>query len=168
KRFRPKLTSAQKEARCKKLLGLTEDIDSARKVYQEAAHDIAEKHGRSQRWTRQQLFLGRLQHAKSRLELEVGKRYRLTEFLRKKGSSLRRQYRTLTMEEKNLLAKEIDVVREQRVKTRRANPKAVQRDVTTAFSSMEQTWISIISRTGIEGFYMAVRGSVEDYTEPKL
>ncbi|KAI0245252.1 hypothetical protein BJV78DRAFT_1074948, partial [Lactifluus subvellereus] len=164
KRFQPKLTSAQKEARHKKLLGLTKDIDSARKVYQEAAHDIAEKHGRSQRWMRQQLFLGRLQHAKSRLELEVGKCYCLTEFLRKKGSSLRCQYHTLTMEEKNLLAKEID----QHVKTRQANPKAVQRDVTAAFSSMEQTWISIISHTGIEGFYMAVRGSVEDYTEPKL
>lgn len=25
-----------------------------------------------------------------------------------------------------------------------------------------------MSRTGIEGFYMAVRGSVEDYHEPKL
>ncbi|KAI0245902.1 hypothetical protein BJV78DRAFT_1158297 [Lactifluus subvellereus] len=153
KRFRPKLTSAQKEAHCKKLLGLTEDIDSARKVYQEAAHDIAEKHGRSQRWTRQQLFLGRLQHCsnpwnaflrkklrEANQELEVGKRYRLTEFLRKKGSSLRHQYHTLTMEEKNLLAKEIDVVREQ------------------CFDGTNR----------IEGFYMAVRGSVEDYTEPKL
>jgi hypothetical protein len=29
-------------------------------------------------------------------------------------------------------------------------------------------WTAIMTRTGVEGFYLAVRGSVEDYTEPKI
>jgi hypothetical protein len=68
----------------------------------------------------------------------------------------------------------------------RSNPKALQADVNTTFDVMENEvwlslphltasflivasqWTTIVQRTGIEGFYLAVRNSVHQYHEPKL
>lgn len=74
----------------------------------------------------------------STLDREAGERYRLPDFVTKKGSSLKRQYHKLSVVEKKNLTKDIEAVREQRVKVRRANPKAAQHDVNAAFSSMER------------------------------
>jgi hypothetical protein len=46
KRVRPMLTQAQREARREKFANLTNAIDEARNLYQNAAHDIAEKYKR--------------------------------------------------------------------------------------------------------------------------
>lgn len=73
----------------------------------------------------------------SSLDREAGNRYRLPEFVAQKGSSLKREYQKLSETEKKKLTKEIETVREQRIKISRANPKAVQHDVNAAFSNME-------------------------------
>lgn len=71
------------------------------------------------------------------LDREAGDRYRLPEFVAQKGSSLKRQYGKLSETQKKDLIKDIEAVREQRVKIHRANPKAVQHDVNAAFLNME-------------------------------
>ncbi|KAG1802337.1 hypothetical protein EV424DRAFT_1545265 [Suillus variegatus] len=37
-----------------------------------------------------------------------------------------------------------------------------------SFAAMDQEWMALCSRLGIEGFYIAVRGGVEDLSGPKL
>jgi hypothetical protein len=71
------------------------------------------------------------------LDREAGDRYRLPDFVAQNGPSLKRQYRKLSDAEKKNLTKDIETVREQRVKVCRSNPKAVQKDVNAAFSNME-------------------------------
>jgi hypothetical protein len=63
------------------------------------------------------------------LDREAGDRYRLPQFITKKGSSLKRQYLKLSETEKKNLTRDIEAVREQRETVCRANPKAVQHDV---------------------------------------
>ncbi|KAH7907298.1 hypothetical protein BJ138DRAFT_964503, partial [Hygrophoropsis aurantiaca] len=55
----------------------------------------------------------------------------------------------------------------------RTNPKALRHDVNASFASMDREvlifqWKALCARTGTEGFYVVVRGSVEDFAEPKL
>lgn len=73
----------------------------------------------------------------SSLDREAGDRYRLPQFVAQKSASLKRQYGKLSETEKKNLTKDIEALRERRVKIYRANPKAVQHDVNTAFSNME-------------------------------
>ena len=68
----------------------------------------------------------------------AGDRYRLQEFMAKKGASLRHQYRKLSLDEKNNLTKDIKLTREEHRKIYRANPKAVQQDVDATYNTMEQ------------------------------
>ncbi|KAG2121557.1 hypothetical protein BD769DRAFT_1333829, partial [Suillus cothurnatus] len=51
-----------------------------------------------------------------------------------------------------------------RVKIVRANPKALQKDVNATFNIMQNE----VTRTGLEGMYLAIQGDVEQYHEPKL
>ncbi|KIM66057.1 hypothetical protein SCLCIDRAFT_22268 [Scleroderma citrinum Foug A] len=50
----------------------------------------------------------------------------------------------------------------------RDQPKAVQRKMSTAFETMDKEWTSLCSSLGIEGFYIAVCGGVEDLSTPKI
>jgi hypothetical protein len=71
------------------------------------------------------------------IDREAGDRYRLPQFVAQEGQSLKRQYRKLSEDEKKNLRRDIEAVRERRVRVNRANPKAVQHDVNAAFSGME-------------------------------
>jgi hypothetical protein len=62
----------------------------------------------------------------------------------KKGTSLKHQYRKLSTEEKNSLTKDIESIREECHKIYCANPKAVQKDVDTAFNTMEKDVRAIV------------------------
>lgn len=86
------------------------------------------------------------------IEREAGDRYCLPEFVAQNGSTLKKQYRKLSETEKKNLTKDIEAVREKRMKVCRANPKAAQHDVNAAFSNMEHevswilTWDSVLTR----------------------
>ena len=54
-----------------------------------------------------------------------------------KWFNLKKKYRKLSETEKKNLTKDIEAVREKRMKVCRANPKAAQHDVNAAFSNME-------------------------------
>jgi hypothetical protein len=98
-----------------------------------------------------------------------------------------RDYQKLSSGEKKSLAKELNIVREGKINIIRANPKALQHDVNASFAAMEREvrtnnmalfhcgnwwatlqWTALMRRTGVQGFYVAVRGSVEEYHEPKV
>jgi hypothetical protein len=53
------------------------------------------------------------------------------------GPTLKHQYPKLSENEKKNLTKDIEAVREKKIKVCRANPKAAQHDVNAAFLNME-------------------------------
>ncbi|KAG2746698.1 hypothetical protein P692DRAFT_201682774, partial [Suillus brevipes Sb2] len=138
----------------------------------------------SLKWTRNQLFLrscmlqqtrrvnswnafvkAQLQDANE--ELGRGDRLKLTAFIAENKARLLRDYGRLTVAEKQ--AYNVDVLKSQEAKNRtaRANPKAVKHYMNAAFTSMDREWMALHARTGMEGFYVAIRGGIEDLVEPK-
>ncbi|KAG2130723.1 hypothetical protein DEU56DRAFT_740460, partial [Suillus clintonianus] len=152
----------------------------------------------SVKWTRNQLFLRSrmLQKTrgvnswnafvKARLKDENegqcrGDRTKLTAFIAENKATLLRDYRKLTFAEKQAYNACVLEDRQEKNRTARSNPKAVKHDVNAAFTSMDREvhtttntteiypqWMGLHARTGLEGFYVAVRGGIEDLAEPKI
>ncbi|KAG1877382.1 hypothetical protein F4604DRAFT_1540977, partial [Suillus subluteus] len=139
---------------------------------------------RSVKWTRNQLFLRStmLQRnrcvnswntfVKAQLEaenegLDRGDRTKLTAFIAQNKTMLLRDYHKLTLAEKQAYNARVLKDRQAKNRTARANPKAVKHDVNAAFTSMDREWMALHARTVMEGFYVVVRGGIEDLTEPK-
>jgi hypothetical protein len=119
------------------------------------------------------------------LGLGKGDRTKLTVFIAQNKARLLRDYKRLTTVEKQAYNARILEARQAKRHTARANPKAIKHDVNAAFTSMDREvcfvtvvvlmaysnypqWMALHARTGIEGFYVAVRGGIEDLAEPKI
>lgn len=123
------------------------------------------------------------------LGLEQGERIKLTTFVAKNKANLLQTYRNLTFAEKNAYNARVLEARQQKTRTVRANPKAIRHDMNAAFASMDREvgrgnliiyscthryltvymkWMALCARTGMQGFYVAVRGGIEDLAEPKM
>ncbi|KAG1724502.1 uncharacterized protein EDB91DRAFT_1023471, partial [Suillus paluster] len=109
--------------------------------------------------------------------LPVGQQLKLTAFIAEHGRELTAGYCRLSASEKEKLCREVNTLRENRIKIVRSNPKALQKQVDAMFNNMANEvrttsfygcWENITSRTGIEGFYIAVRGDVEHFHESKI
>ncbi|KAG1837230.1 hypothetical protein DFJ58DRAFT_734500 [Suillus subalutaceus] len=165
---RAKLTATQKAERRNKLDTLTGAIDNAKEAYAQEAVDIAQTHGRSLKWTHSQLFLkSRMSQqrqgvnswngfikAKLREENEdrkCGDRIKLTQFIAENKDELLEAYSHLMFAEK-----------------RAYNTEAKRHDINATFTTMDHEWMALCARTGTEGFYVAVHGSIEDLSEPKV
>ncbi|OJA18852.1 hypothetical protein AZE42_13134 [Rhizopogon vesiculosus] len=159
-RARAQLTTAQKAQQRLRREELASDIDNAKHSYEVEAAEMAQKHGRSLKWTRNQLFL--------RSRLAKGDRTKLTVFIAQNKARLLRDYKRLTTAEKQVYNARILEARQAKSHTARANPKATKHDVNAVFTSMDREWMALHARTGIEGFYVAVRGGIEDLAEPKI
>ncbi|KAH7910715.1 hypothetical protein BJ138DRAFT_1008139, partial [Hygrophoropsis aurantiaca] len=146
----------------------------------------------SLKWTRNQLFLkSRMLNQrrrvnpwnaflKSKLSEEnrgrsPGTRVKLTQFVAENKTALLQAYKKLTPAEKSVLETDVLTARQASTKTARANPKALLHDFNANFAAMDREvsckpfiWKALCARTGVEGFYVAVRGSVEDFGEPKM
>ncbi|KAG1719821.1 uncharacterized protein EDB91DRAFT_1017355, partial [Suillus paluster] len=146
----------------------------------------------SLKWTRNQLFLHSrmLQQnrrvnswnafVKARLQdanegLGRGDRFKLTVFIAQNKARLLRDYGRLTVAEKKGYNIRVLKAREVKNHTARANPKAVKHDVNAAFMASyqpinykEKRWMALHACTGMEGFYVAVHGGIEDLAEPKV
>ncbi|KIJ60972.1 hypothetical protein HYDPIDRAFT_31843 [Hydnomerulius pinastri MD-312] len=184
KRARPKLTTTQKAARCEKATGLTNAIDEAREEYHEKAAGIAEKYKRTVKWTKCQLNAGptcyklrkpnawnafvwkKLQQTNA--ELDAGSCWKLPAFIAAHRSELLSGYAKLTEVEKEVLRHEVAGLRAGHFKIAQSSTKGLQKQVNAAFVKMEQDWTTIANKTGIEGFYVAVRGDVEHFHEAKI
>ncbi|KAG2336049.1 hypothetical protein BDR05DRAFT_1006216 [Suillus weaverae] len=185
RRVRAQLTATQKAQQCARQEELADDIDTAKHLYEAEAADIVRKHGQSVKWTRSQLFLRsamlqRNRHVnswnafvKARLEAEneglgQGDRTKLTAFIAQNKAMLLRDYRKLTFAEKQAYNAHVLEDRQAKNCTACANPKAVRHDVNAAFTLMDCEWMALHARTGLEGFYVAVHGGIEDLAEPKI
>ncbi|KAG2029148.1 hypothetical protein BDR03DRAFT_987951, partial [Suillus americanus] len=185
KKIRPQLTTCQKAARHAKFVALTDDVNGARTTYMDQVQVLAKKHGRSERWTRRQLYLGGQTVRRSRRPnawnafvcqrlddinegLSKGNRWKLTEFIESHKETLRNDYARLSRAQKNNYEVEIIKMRADKQRMVRDNPRAVQRDMQATFAAMDQEWTAICSHLGVEGFYVAVRGGIEDLSGPKL
>ncbi|TFK59171.1 hypothetical protein BDN72DRAFT_744779, partial [Pluteus cervinus] len=116
----------------------------------------------------------------------VGQRLQLARFLRDNSASLCVAYKGLTDHQRASFNGEMAADRVERLKMIRANPRAVQRKVISTFGSMQKQvsslpifnskwailtrvqWSTICEQFGLEGFYFAVRGSVDDRHDPEL
>ncbi|KIM53767.1 hypothetical protein SCLCIDRAFT_31638 [Scleroderma citrinum Foug A] len=100
-------------------------------------------------------------------ELSKGSRWKLTEFIAAYRETLQHDFAQLTETHKsNYVTQLMQSVRKQVII--RDQPKAVQCKMTTAFKTMDKEWTSLCSSLGIEGFYIAVCGGVEDLSAPKI
>ncbi|KAG0695486.1 hypothetical protein DFH29DRAFT_880018 [Suillus ampliporus] len=170
-----KLSAAQKAERRARLEALTTALDSAKSGYAQEAIDITETHGRSLKWTRSQLFLKSrlLQQQQAQLkeaneDREKGEHFKLMEFIAQNKTELLHAYSKLTFAQKQVYKGQILKARENKQQTTQANPKAVQHDMNASMASMDREWMALCARTGTEGFYIAVRGGIEDLSEPKI
>ncbi|KAI6149058.1 hypothetical protein EDD17DRAFT_1514058 [Pisolithus thermaeus] len=181
---RPKLSSGQKEERRARQMKLASDIASARGAYAQEARDIAQTHGRSLKWTRVQLLMGQNLRDRRRInswnafiraklrEVNAGRdrgdRVKLTQFVAQNKDDLLVAYKNLTPAQQEAYNAEVQVARDTKVVIARSNPKAVSHTVSAAFANMDREWTALCAQTGLEGFYIAVRGTVEDLSEPKV
>ncbi|KAG1737246.1 hypothetical protein EDB19DRAFT_1637254, partial [Suillus lakei] len=96
---------------------------------------------------------------------------------------LLRAYRRLTVAEKHIYNAQVLQAHQEKSSAAHANPKAVQHDMNAAFTSMDHEvgavcslviclhslhWTALCACTGMEGFYIAVHGGIEDLLEPKI
>ncbi|KAI5989490.1 hypothetical protein EDD15DRAFT_2370108 [Pisolithus albus] len=184
KRVRPKLSNGQKEERRARQMKLASDIASAQRAYVQEARDIARNHGRSLKWTRVQLLKSQNLRDRRRVNSwnafiraklreanagrDRGDRVILTQFVARNKDDLRVAYKNLTPAQQEAYNAEVRVARDTKVMVVRSNPKAVSHTVSAAFANMDREWTALCAQTGLEGFYIAVRGTVEDLPEPKV
>ncbi|KAG1876976.1 hypothetical protein C8R48DRAFT_541444, partial [Suillus tomentosus] len=139
----------------------------------------------SLKWTRSQLFLRsrmlrqqrgvnswnafvRVKHMEANEGHERGDRIKLTKFIAENRDQLVHEHSQLSLAEKRALNADVVEARRQKSHAARANPKATRHDMNATFTTMDREWMALCARTGAEGFYVAVRGSVEDLSEPKI
>ncbi|KAG2351806.1 hypothetical protein BDR07DRAFT_1500243 [Suillus spraguei] len=48
------------------------------------------------------------------------------------------------------------------------NAEAKCHDINATFTTMDHKWMALCARTSTEGFYVGVRGNIEDLSEPKI
>ncbi|KAG2354144.1 hypothetical protein BDR07DRAFT_1261595, partial [Suillus spraguei] len=166
KKICPQLTMCQKAARCAKFIALTDDVNSARITYMDQVQVLAKKHG----WC---VYLYHfVLNFNSFPGLSKGNRWKLTEFIESHKETLCNDYARLSHAQKNNYEVEIIKMRADKQRMVRDNPRAVQRDMQATFAAMDQEhiiqWTAICSHLGVEGFYVAVRGGIEDLSGPKL
>ncbi|KAI6017618.1 hypothetical protein BKA83DRAFT_4058986 [Pisolithus microcarpus] len=166
KHVRAKLTPSQTADRHEKYASLVKDLERAKSAYAREAEELAGKHGRSLKWTKTQLFLTTC--LQDRQRREVGHWLRLTDFIAQNRQELLATYSLLTIDQKQAYNNAIVAARTAAVPTACSNPKSVSQVVSSAFSKMDQQWTGLCAQTGLEGFYIAVRGTVEDLSEPKV
>ncbi|THG98022.1 hypothetical protein EW026_g4084 [Hermanssonia centrifuga] len=115
----------------------------------------------------------------------IGHRVLLPDFLREQGDRLKTEYERLTSAEKKAYREELLTLREERSTMKaRDNPKGCSNRSTISLWKAEERcesnslihaacspesdqFASACARTGCEGFFIAVRGAIEDYHEPQ-
>ncbi|KAF8132909.1 hypothetical protein EV363DRAFT_1397828 [Boletus edulis] len=175
KRARAKQTKSQRDERRKRHVALVTDLATVRQSFREEAVGLANKHGRTVKWTRTQLFLSSLMRERRREKLKEansgrkkGDHFKLPLFIAKYKSELLDEYRKLSPVHKQTLIAKVQAACDSKVPPAHANPKAVNQAITATFANMDQEWTALCAKTGMEGFFIAVRGTVEDHAEPKV
>ncbi|KAG2115681.1 hypothetical protein BD769DRAFT_1673025 [Suillus cothurnatus] len=168
KKIHPQLTTCQKAAHCAKFIALTDDVNGARTTYMDQVQVLAKKHGCSERWTQRQLYLGgqTVQHSWRPNAWNAFVCQRLDDI---NEETLRNDYARLSHAQKNNYEVEIIKMRADKQRMVCNNPRAVQRDMQATFAAMDQEGGQLFAPASVcEGFYVSVRGGIEDLSGPKL
>ncbi|KAF8555522.1 hypothetical protein OG21DRAFT_1398348, partial [Imleria badia] len=106
---------------------------------------------------------------------EEGKHVHLTDYVAKNKDQLLETYKQLSPIEQQMFINQVKATQESQVLTVRADPKAVSNTIAAAFSNMDREgsicligWTALCAKTGLKGFYIAVRESVEDLSVPRM
>ncbi|EGN93668.1 hypothetical protein SERLA73DRAFT_156231 [Serpula lacrymans var. lacrymans S7.3] len=166
--IRPKLTVAQKTKRRQQFESLTHDICAAQENHKQNVANISKKYGCSLKWAKNQLFFFELFATKKMLGCSIGEQICLLDFIRIRKDDLLKVYQQLLLADRQQLELKAVKARQKKLTIIRANPKALLHNVNATFIAMDQEWTALCTQTGMEGFYVAVWGGVEDYVEPKL
>ncbi|KAI6143863.1 hypothetical protein EDD17DRAFT_1515473 [Pisolithus thermaeus] len=162
KHVRPKLSSSQKEEHHARQMKLASDIASMWGAYAQEVRDISQTHGWSLKWTCIQRLMGQNLHDHRRINL-------WNVFIRAKLCEVNAvAYKNLTLAQQEAYNAEVQVARDTKVMIMCSNPKAISHTVSAAFANMDWEWTALCAQTGLEGFYIAVQGTVEDLLEPKV
>ncbi|KAI6104814.1 hypothetical protein EDD16DRAFT_1453293, partial [Pisolithus croceorrhizus] len=98
----------------------------------------------------------------------IGDRIKLTQFVAQNKDDLQVAYKNLTPTQQEAYNTEVQVAQDMKVIVVHSNPKAVSHIVSATFANMDWEWTALCAQTGLEGFYIAVQGTVEDLSEPKI
>ncbi|KAI6012870.1 hypothetical protein BKA83DRAFT_4063776 [Pisolithus microcarpus] len=99
---------------------------------------------------------------------DQGDHIKLTQFMAQNKDDLLVTYKNLTPMQQEAYNAEVWVAQDTKVKVMHSNPKAISHTVTAAFMNMDWEWTALCMQTSLEGFYIAVQGTVEDLSEPKV
>ncbi|THH00434.1 hypothetical protein EW026_g2105 [Hermanssonia centrifuga] len=150
---RAALTNDQKARRRQKFLDLKNDLTGTQESWNDATRKIAEKYGRTERWTQRQLMMGMVKkprkpnawngfikekHEEANEGYLPGGRLKLPEFISENAGELKEEYERLTPDEKEEYRERLAILREDRTTTVRANPKAVQAEVQATFGNLKK------------------------------
>ncbi|TFK58842.1 hypothetical protein BDN72DRAFT_744131, partial [Pluteus cervinus] len=134
----------------------------------------------SLKWARTQVGVGKVRtrkptawnaYVRERMQevnkdLRPGETYTLINFMRAYKSNLREGFQKLTPERREELRNSLVQVQAARVRTIRANPRAVAKNVDSTFKEMTKHWLALCNNFGVEGMFIATRSSVEDTWNP--
>ncbi|KAI6018036.1 hypothetical protein BKA83DRAFT_4016702, partial [Pisolithus microcarpus] len=96
-----------------------------------------------------------------------GDHVKLTQFVAQNKDDLLVAYKNLTLAQQEAYNAKVQVAQDTKVMVVHSNPKAVSHTVSATFANMDWEWTALHAQTGLEGFYIAVRGTVKDLSEPK-
>ncbi|KAG1814734.1 uncharacterized protein BJ212DRAFT_1222501, partial [Suillus subaureus] len=122
----------------------------------------------SLKWMHNQLFLRSCMLCQQYLDLEKGEWIKLTQFIADNKTELVHAHSKLTFTEKRAYNMQVLEAYQQRNQITRANPKATNHNVNGSQSKFSHIWMALCAHTSVEGFYVAVQGSIEDLSEPKV
>ncbi|KAI5997728.1 hypothetical protein EDC04DRAFT_2612524 [Pisolithus marmoratus] len=152
KHVHTKLTATQKAEQHARHTALVKGLKLARSAFTQEAEELMGKHRWSLKWTKTQLFLTTCL---------------LTNFIVQNKQELLDAYNWLMVSQKQAYNNAVMTVHATKVPAAHSNAKSVSQVMSSAFSKMDQQ-VSLCVETGLEGFYVAVHGAVEDLSEPKV
>ncbi|KAH0826021.1 hypothetical protein J3R83DRAFT_7506 [Lanmaoa asiatica] len=156
KQVHPKLTNEQRQYCCDQRLALGDELANAKKAYAQAANVNP--------WN---AFLKSKLHEVNAGH-EVGKQVKLTDYVTKNKDTLRSHYEQVSPLQQQEMNNQVQIAQAAQPPDACTNPKAVSNPISVAFTTMDHKWTSLCASTGIEGFYIAVYGSINDLSAPKL
>ncbi|KAH0825844.1 hypothetical protein J3R83DRAFT_7762 [Lanmaoa asiatica] len=148
KQVHPKLTNEQRQYCCDQRLALGDELANAKKAYAQAANVNP--------WNaflKSKLYEVNAGH-------EVGKQVKLTDYVTKNKDTLRSHYEQVSPLQQQEMNNQVQIAQAAQPPDACTNPKAVSNPISVAFTTIDHKWTSLCASTGIEGFYIAVYGTL--------
>ncbi|TFK60512.1 hypothetical protein BDN72DRAFT_864296 [Pluteus cervinus] len=177
KTSRPRLSAEKHALNQAESQARTQAVNDARHLLHTTVNSLARNHRRSKRWASAQMYIPeRRKRAPSawngfiREKFRIvndGSRQQLVEFLRTHNAGLRAEYKSLSIQQRELLIRNIQTV-PKTCKIIRDTPRANCRRVTAGFNKLRAMLTSLVALTGLELMVLGVRGKYKDINKPEV